>query len=99
VTRDPDDPSSPVVAGELVGTSISSEFPPDLVALVEAAASLSPSMRYAEARRRGYVVCTVTPDAVEAAFRYVDSTAAEASDVFTGARWRIAAGDPEPRPA
>ena len=45
------------------------------------------------------MVCDVTADDLTADFRYVGSTAALESDVSTGARWIIDAGDPEPRPA
>ncbi len=98
VTDDPDDASSAALVPELVGTSISSTFPESLVTLVEAAAAASPSIRYVEPRQRGYVVCEVTPDAMEAAFRYVSTTATARAEVVTGARWVISAGDPEPRP-
>jgi alkaline phosphatase D len=98
VTDDPDDPTSATLLPELVGTSISSAFPPDFVAVVEAAAAVSPTIRYVEPRRRGYVVCEVTADALTASFRYVSTTATAQADVSTGARWAITAGDPEPRP-
>ena len=99
ITEDPDDPATPVAVPELVGTSISSTFPPGLIDLVEAAAAATPSIRYVEPRRRGYVVCDVTPDDLTADFRYVTTTATPTSEVSTGARWVVAAGDPEPRPA
>lgn len=99
VTDDPDDPTTAAVVPELVGTSVSSTFPENLVELVEMAAAASPSVRYVEPRQRGYVVCDVTAEALEAAFRYVSTTLSPEADVTTGARWRIAAGDPEPRPA
>jgi len=98
ITDDPDDPTTPVVVPELVGTSISSTFPADLVDLVESAAAATPSIRYVEPRRRGYVVCEVTADDLTADFRYVASTATPDAEVSTGARWVLAAGDPEPRP-
>jgi alkaline phosphatase D len=98
VTDDPDDDSSPPLVPELVGTSISSIIPPELVALVEAAAAASPSVRYVQPRQRGYVVCDVTPEALDASFRYVSTTVAPQAEVTTGARWVLAAGDPEPRP-
>jgi alkaline phosphatase D len=99
VTDDPDDPATPVVVPELVGTSISSTFPPGLVDLFEAAAAAMPSVRYVDARRRGYVVCEVTAEDLTAEFRYVASTAGPDAEVATGARWVVAAGDPEPRRA
>ena len=99
ITEDPDDPTSPTAVPELVGTSISSTFPAAFVDLVEAAAAATPSIRYVEPRRRGYVVCDVTPDDLTAEFRYVASTASPTATVETGARWVVASGDPEPRQA
>jgi alkaline phosphatase D len=99
VNRDPDDPDSPPLAPELVGTSISSTFPEDMVALVEAAAAVSPAIRYVEARKRGYVVCEVSEDEWRADFRYVSTTSAPEATVETGASWVIGAGDPVPQPA
>jgi alkaline phosphatase D len=99
VTADPDDPATAVVVPELVGTSISSTFPSGLIDVFEAAAAAMPSVRYVDARRRGYVVCEVTADDLTADFRYMASTATPEAEVATGARWVIAAGDPEPRPA
>jgi alkaline phosphatase D len=99
VTADPDDPATPAVVPELVGTSISSTFPSGLVDVFESAAAAMPSVRYVDARRRGYVVCEVTADNLTADFRYMASTATPEAEVVTGARWVIAAGDPEPRPA
>ncbi len=97
VTDDPDDPSSPALVPELVGTSISSIFPSGFMGLIEAAASLSQTISYVEPRRRGYVLCEVTPEALEASFRYVATTATPQAAVETGARWVITAGDPRPR--
>jgi alkaline phosphatase D len=97
VTVDPDDASSAPLVPELVGTSISSTFPAHLVPVVEAAAAASPNISYVDPSRRGYVVCEVTPDALEASFRYVATTATPDADLDTGARWVIAAGDPQPR--
>ena len=98
VTDDPDDPVSEPLVPELVGTAISSPFPGGVAALAEAAAEITPNVRYADAGRRGYVVCDVTAGALTASFRYVTTTTAREADVSTGARWSIAAGDPDPRP-
>ncbi|MGH9260144.1 MAG: alkaline phosphatase D family protein, partial [Acidimicrobiales bacterium] len=99
VTDDPDDAATPSLVPELVGTSISSVFPEDLVALVDVAAAASPSIRYVEPRQRGYVVCELTPAALRADFRYVSTTVSPQAEVSTGATWVVNAGDPEPRPA
>jgi alkaline phosphatase D len=98
VTDDPDDPASDPLVPELVGTAISSPFPGGVAAVAEAAVDITPNVRYADAARRGYVVCDVTPGALTASFRYVATTATREADVSTGARWSIGAGDPDPRP-
>jgi alkaline phosphatase D len=96
VTRDPDDPETDALAPELIGTSISSDFPAPFAAVVEGAAEVSPAIRYVNARQRGYVVCEVTPDEVRADFRYVSTVTEEGADVETGATWVVRDGDPEP---
>jgi alkaline phosphatase D len=98
VNDDPDDPASAPLVPELVGTSISSEVPVDLVAAFEATVAASPAVRYVEARRRGYVLVTVTEDQLRADFRYVSTTAGPQAEVATGATWVVDAGDPVPRP-
>jgi alkaline phosphatase D len=96
VNVDPDDPDSRPLIPELVGTSISSTFPEDLVALVEAAAAASPAIHYVDARQRGYVVCAVDEDEWRADFRYVSTTGVPEATVATGATWVIKPGDPVP---
>jgi alkaline phosphatase D len=95
VTRDPDDPETDALAPELIGTSISSDFPAPFAAVVE----VSPAIRYVNARQRGYVVCEVTEDEVRADFRYVSTVTEEGADVETGATWVVRDGDPEPAEA
>ncbi len=99
VTDDPDDPTTAPVVPELVGTALSSGFPTGLANAVRAVTGPSPNVLYTELRRRGYVVCRVTPDALEAAFRYVSTVAAPEADIATGETWMVGAGDPRPRPA
>ena len=98
VTVDPDDPTTAPLAAELVGTSVSSTFPPDLVALVEDAAAASPTIRYVEPRQRGYVICEVTAASLEGPSATCRPPRARGPGVDR-ARWVVAAGDPEPRPA
>jgi alkaline phosphatase D len=99
VTDDPDDPSSAPLAAELVGTSISSTFPDDAVELLRSVVGTLPNVHYVEPSRRGYVVCTVSPDELRAEFRYVSTVTEPEADVETGATWVIQEGDPTPRPA
>jgi alkaline phosphatase D len=97
VTADPDDPETEPVATELVGTSVSSEFPlPDVV---EVLAETMPNVHYINARQRGYVVCAVTTDELRAEFRFVSTATEPNGELETGAAWVIADGDPVPHPA
>jgi len=77
---------------ELVGTSMSSSFPPDLVEAFELAAQAA-GAQMADARHRGYVRCTVTPASLTAEYRVVDSVAVETSPVRTSSTWVIEAGE------
>jgi alkaline phosphatase D len=97
VNEDPDDLTSAPLVPELVGTSISSDIPVDLVSVFEAAFAASPAIQYMEARKRGYVMCDVTEDEWRADFRYVSTTLAPQAEVETGATWVVTAGDPTPR--
>jgi alkaline phosphatase D len=99
VTADPDDPSSPPVAPEIVCPSVSSTFPPQLAALVEPVAAASPVIRYVEPSHRGYVVADVTADRLVAEFRFVTDTTSPDASLAPGSRWEITTGDAEPRPA
>jgi alkaline phosphatase D len=96
VTRDPDDPSSGALATELVGTSISSDFPAPFASAVEQAAEVAPAIRYVDARRRGYVVCEVTARELRADFRYVSTVTEERAEIATGGTWVVSDGDAEP---
>jgi alkaline phosphatase D len=99
LTDDPDDPDSDPVAVELVGTSISSDFPAALAPVVEAMVDSRANVHYIDARRRGYVVCEVTAGEIRAEYRYVSTTAEPEAEVETGATWVVSAGDPVPRSA
>jgi alkaline phosphatase D len=96
LTRDPDDDASEALATELVGTSISSDFPAAYVDIVEQAGEVAPAIRYVTARRRGYVVCEVSEDELRADFRYVSTVTEERTDIETGATWLVRDGAPEP---
>ena len=55
----PDDASSPRIAGELVTTSITSEPPPE--SLLESLRRYNPNVRFATGLSRGYVRVDVSP--------------------------------------
>jgi alkaline phosphatase D len=99
VTDDPDDETSAPLVPEVVSPSISSVFPRGLADIVAGVVAQAPNVHYAEPNRRGYVVCEVTPGAVEATFRYVSTTAEPRAEMAGGPRWIVRAGDPRPRPA
>jgi len=69
---------NPDVAYEIVTTSISSGFGDDLLPIFEAAIPKISWVSYANARKRGYAVITVTAD-----FRVMASTAEPTSTVST----------------
>lgn len=99
VRADPDDPASPVVATEFVGTSISSDFPAAFAALFEAAAARNPDARYANARQRGYVRLDLTPQEVRADYRLLADARDPRSPIGTAASFAVAAGRPGAEPA
>lgn len=86
------DPRSPVVATELVGTSISSRGPnPELFTL---ALKMNPHIRFFESQYRGYVVCEVTPEQWTAHFRIVDQIDQPGAPIRTLASFQIKNGQP-----
>ncbi|WP_299489488.1 alkaline phosphatase D family protein [Acaryochloris sp. IP29b_bin.137] len=86
------DPQSPVLATEFVGTSISSGGPnPDLFTL---ALKSNPHIKFFESRYRGYVVCKVTPDRWIAHFRVVDQVEEPGAPLRTLASFQIENGQP-----
>jgi alkaline phosphatase D len=70
---DAEDPSTPLVANEIVSTSISSTFPEATIPLFEAGIAGASWIRYAEPRKRGYAVCTITTTECTTRFRVVDT--------------------------
>jgi alkaline phosphatase D len=94
--RDFDDPASPTVASELVGTSISSPGPPyrAFVRLLPE----NPHVRFFESRRRGYVSLEITRAETTARFRAVDDVRDPASGVSTLASFAIESGRPGAQP-
>lgn len=75
------------VATELVGTSITSEFPfPEIVTV---SVGSQPTVRYFEGTRHGYVVGRLTRSELEADFRYVSSVDTPDATVETGASFVV----------
>jgi alkaline phosphatase D len=96
VKRDYRDPRSPPVASEFVATSISSSGVPQSV--VDAGLKL-PHVKFAEARWRGYIRCTVTPRLWRSDLQTVDTIARPDARLATLRSFAIEAGRAGPQVA
>jgi alkaline phosphatase D len=89
-----EDPSTPVVGAEITGTSVTSGGDEDARAfhtLFDPIMRESPHWRYID-NRKGYVVCDVTEERLEASLRVVDEVSAPVAAVRTAARFTVEAG-------
>ena len=87
-----DDPTSPVVATEFVGTSITSQGP--TVKQTEAWRAENPHVHFANGTHRGYTTVELTPSRCTARMRVVGSLADPATGVRTLAAWTVEDGRP-----
>jgi alkaline phosphatase D len=84
-------PSSATVATEFVGTSITSDPPPqELISLLPQ----NPHIRYFESRYRGYVAVDLTRDRMEALFRIISDRRDPHATVSTLKRFVVESGKP-----
>lgn len=83
-----DDPDSPPVGVELVGSSVTS-MPPEVDA--EAVLRLNPHIKFFDGRR-GYVLCEASMDGFIAEFRSVDYVDRPGAPVRTAARFTVREG-------
>ena len=90
-----DDPASPVVASEFVGTSITSQAWPQ--ERVDALRPDNPHLLYAEARYRGYVRVDVTSKELRADLRGLDSVQTRDAACNTLASFVVQDGRPGPQ--
>jgi alkaline phosphatase D len=88
-----DDPRSPVVATEFVGTSITSQFGRRQEE-VDALLPDNPHVRFATGARRGYLRMEVTPERLRADLRAVRSVAQPRAGVDTLATFMVEDGRP-----
>jgi alkaline phosphatase D len=87
-----DDPSSPVVASELVTSSVSSGGDGSRrTALTDVQLAENPYIRYADSRR-GYVVQRLTPSSMTATYRVVERVSRPGVRASTAARFSLADG-------
>ncbi len=94
-----DDATSPVIATEFVGTSVSSDFPLSFIPLVRGSMPLNPQTRYFDGARRGYVRCTLTPQTWRTDFRTVATITTADAPVSTTSSWVVENGRPGAEPA
>jgi alkaline phosphatase D len=95
VDENPDGTSGTTARGtELVGGSISSTFPADLAEAAEQLIRQLPHVRFADTRRRGYMVCDATQDELVTRFQVAESTLVPTSPVTTAGTWTTLAGTP-----
>ncbi|MFN2646283.1 MAG: alkaline phosphatase [Burkholderiales bacterium] len=95
--RDFDDPDSPVVATEFVGTSITSQGWPQ--ERIDALRPENPHLRFADSRYRGYVRMELTPETLKADLRAMRSVKTPDAPCDTLASFIVEAGRPGPKPA
>ncbi|HYD58196.1 MAG TPA: alkaline phosphatase D family protein [Burkholderiales bacterium] len=95
--RDFDDPASPVVATEFVGTSISSYGPSQ--ERLERLLPDNPHILFTEGRRRGYVRVDVTPRRWSADLRALETTKVREAPCSTLASFVVEDGRPGPQRA
>lgn len=90
------DPQSPVIGTEFVGTSISSTgLPQTLYALSQ---KINPHIRFLDSRYRGYVLCQVTQNAWYTHLRIVNSVQNSESTIRTLASFQVKNGQPGAMP-
>ena len=94
IKRNFDDPASETVGTDLVGTSISSDFPSAFIAPVLAALRDNPHTKFFDGQYRGYVRCELTPEMWRADFRAVPTILDDQVDAFTLASFIVADGQP-----
>jgi alkaline phosphatase D len=83
------DPASGSVGTEFIGTSITSTFPDSFIPIVESALRETPYAKYFEARRRGYVRCTLGERSWRSDYRYVSTTQEQEATIETAASFVV----------
>jgi alkaline phosphatase D len=95
--RDFDDPASPVIASEFVGTSISSQGWPQQ--RVDRFLPDNPHIKLAESRYRGYLRVELAPQTLRADLRAMESVSTREADCGTLASYVVERGRPGPQRA
>ena len=91
-------PESPTVGTEFVGTSISSDFPSQFIAPVTAALSKNPHTKFFNGALRGYVRCQLTRDRWQTDYRIVSTISEPEATISTLASFVVEDGQPGAQP-
>jgi alkaline phosphatase D len=95
--RRANDPASPVLASELVCTSVSSRGPG--AALLSRMQAANPDLLHARGDERGYIRLDITPQALHADMRGTPAPALPGSVLRSQARWVVPSGQAGPQRA
>ncbi|MBG1267819.1 alkaline phosphatase D family protein [Nostoc sp. WHI] len=87
-------PNSATVGTEFVGTSITSDFPIQFIAPVQAALPKNPHTKFFDGAFRGYVRCNLTPQRWQSDYRVVSSIIDLNASVRTLASFVVENGQP-----
>lgn len=91
------DPSSPTIATEFVGTSVTSDGPPQ--ELFAGMLAENPHVRFFESRQRGYVGIDLRPERMETRLQVISDRRQRDATVSTLKRYVVEAGKPGAVPA
>lgn len=89
-----DNPNSATIGTEFVGTSISSDFPVQFIAPVQASLPNNPHTKFFDGAFRGYVRCQLTPTLWQTDYRIVSSILDLNASVRTLASFVVQNGQP-----
>nr|WP_277877846.1 MULTISPECIES: alkaline phosphatase D family protein [Calothrix] len=87
-------PASITVGTEFVGTSISSDFPTQFIAPVQAALIDNPHTKFFDGAFRGYVRCQLTPERWQSDYRVVSTITSPNASISTLASFIVQNGQP-----
>ncbi|BAY34896.1 alkaline phosphatase [Nostoc carneum NIES-2107] len=94
IKADFNNPASITVGTEFVGTSISSDFPTQFIAPVQAALIDNPHTKFFDGASRGYVRCQLTPKLWQTDYRVVSTITSPTAAISTLASFVVENGQP-----
>lgn len=89
-----DNPNSATVGTEFVGTSISSDFPPQLIPVVRSSLINNPHTKFFNATFRGYIRCNLNRERWQSDYRVVSSIVDLNASIKTLASFVVENGQP-----